>query len=83
MLAAVSDDLKTPITSLRLHAKFVEDADTRVKIPAALDEMQRMIDDSLAFIREDMRSEETRTVDLHVLFERLLRCRHEPARVAW
>ena len=67
MLAAVSHDLRTPITSLRLHAEFVEDAGTRSRILAALDEMQRMTEDALAFIREDMRQEETRTVDLHAL----------------
>ena len=69
MLAAVSHDLKTPITSLRLHAEFVEDAETRGKILAALDEMQRMTEDALAFIREDMQREETRTADLHALVD--------------
>ena len=69
MLAAVSHDLRTPITSLRLHAEFVEDAETKGKILAALDEMQRMTEDALAFIREDMRREETRTVDLHALLD--------------
>ncbi|MCY4505449.1 MAG: ATP-binding protein [Acidobacteria bacterium] len=65
MLAAVSHDLRTPITSLRLHAEFVEDGETQAKILAALDEMQRMTEDTLAFIREDTRREETRTVALH------------------
>ena len=69
MLAAVSHDLRTPITSLRLHAEFVEDAETRAKILAALDEMQRMTEDALAFIREDMRREETRNVDLQALVD--------------
>ena len=69
MLAAVSHDLRTPITSLRLHAEFVEDTETRAKILAALDEMQRMTEDALAFIREDMQREETRTVDLHALLD--------------
>ena len=69
MLAAVSHDLRTPITSLRLHAEFVEGAGTRAKILAALDEMQRMTEDALAFIREDMRREETRAVDLHALLD--------------
>ena len=69
MLAAVSHDLRTPITSLRLHAEFVEDAETKAKILAALDEMQRMTGDALAFIREDARQEETRTVDLHALVD--------------
>ena len=69
MLAAVSHDLRTPITSLRLHAEFVEDTETRAKIVAALDEMQRMTEDALAFIREDMQREETRNVDLHALLD--------------
>ena len=69
MLAAVSHDLRTPVTSLRLHAEFVEDAETRAKILAALDEMQRMTEDALAFIREDIQREETRTVDLHALVD--------------
>ena len=69
MLAAVSHDLKTPITSLRLQAEFVEDVETKAKILAALDEMQRMTEDALAFIREDMYREETRTVDLHALVD--------------
>ena len=69
MLAAVSHDLRTPITSLRLHAEFVEDAETRKKILAALDEMQRMTGDALAFIREDTHREETRNVDLHALLD--------------
>ena len=69
MLAAISHDLRTPITSLRLHAEFVEDERTRAKIVAALDEMQRMTEETLAFIREDMRREETRTVDLHALID--------------
>ena len=69
MLAAISHDLRTPITSLRLHAEFVEDERTRAKIVAALDEMQRMTEETLAFIREDMRQEETRTVDLHALID--------------
>ena len=69
MLAAVSHDLRTPITSLRLHAEFVEDTETKAKILTALDEMQRMTEDALAFIREDMQREETRTVDLHALVD--------------
>ena len=60
MLAAISHDLRTPITGLRLQAEFVEDGDTQTKILEVLDEMQRMTEDTLAFIREDMRQEATR-----------------------
>ena len=69
MLAAISHDLRTPITSLRLQAEFVDDEDTRGKIIASLDEMQRMTEETLAFIREDMTGEETRVVDIHALID--------------
>ena len=69
MLAAISHDLRTPITSLRLQAELVEDGDTRTRFLSTLEEMQRIAEDSLAFIREDMRQEETRTVDLHALID--------------
>ena len=32
MLAAISHDLRTPLTSLRLRAEFVDDDETRAKI---------------------------------------------------
>ncbi|MDE0303491.1 MAG: ATP-binding protein [Albidovulum sp.] len=69
MLAAVSHDLRTPITSLRLHAEFIGEEETREKIVAAIDEMQRMTSETLAFIREDVTREETSVVDLHALVD--------------
>ena len=69
MLAAISHDLRTPITSLRLQAELVDDGDSRAKMLGTLDEMQRMTEDALAFIREDIRQEGTRTVDLHALVD--------------
>ena len=69
MLAAVSHDLRTPVTSLRLYAELVEDGDSKRKIIGTLDEMQRMTEDALAFIRADMQREATRTVDLHALLD--------------
>ena len=69
MLAARSHDLRTPITSLRLQAEFIEDGDTRTEIFTVLEEMQRMTENALAFVREDMQREATRTVDLHALVD--------------
>jgi len=67
MLAAVSHDLRTPITTLRLRAEFVDDAETRERLVATLDEMQAMIEAVLAFAREDAAREDTRRVDLAAL----------------
>ena len=69
MLAAISHDLRTPITSLRLRAEFVEDEETRARILATLDEMQKMVEGTLAFAREEAASEPTRVVDLAALVE--------------
>jgi signal transduction histidine kinase len=67
MLAAISHDLRTPLTSLRLHAELVEEEETRTKLLAILEEMQRMTEATLAFAREESAREETRLVDLAAL----------------
>ncbi len=69
MLAAISHDLRTPITSLRLRAEFIEDEENRTKILEILDEMQRMTEAVLAFVREDTIQEETRALDLSALVQ--------------
>jgi signal transduction histidine kinase len=63
-LAAVSHDLKTPLTRLRLRAEFVGDRELREMIDADLDEMERMLEQTLAFLRGDSAEEESKTVDI-------------------
>jgi signal transduction histidine kinase len=72
MLAAMSHDLRTPITSLRLRAEFIEDEETRAKILETLEDMQRMAEATLAFVREEAAVEPTRSVDLVALIESLV-----------
>ncbi len=67
MMAAISHDLRTPLTSLRLHAEFLPQGPERDKMLCILGEMQGMIDATLAFTREDSVQEESRTVDLAAL----------------
>ncbi|WP_319530999.1 ATP-binding protein [uncultured Cohaesibacter sp.] len=71
MLAAVSHDLRTPITTMRLRAEFIDDEEMREKILATLDEMQAMTNAVLAFTREDATNEETREVDLSAMLSSL------------
>ena len=63
-LAAVSHDLRTPITRLRLHAGFLDDAEIRDRIDASLDEMEAMVEATLAYLREGREAEERRPADL-------------------
>jgi signal transduction histidine kinase len=69
MLAAISHDLRTPITALRVRAELIDEAETRDKILATLDEMQRMTEATLAFVRAEATQEETRLLDLDALVE--------------
>lgn len=71
MLAAISHDLRTPLTSLRLRAEFVTDSDAQQKMMATIDEIQTMTEAALAFAREEAVTEATRTVNLTALIESL------------
>ena len=71
MLAAVSHDLKTMLTRLRLRAEFIEDAEQKEKAAADLDEMQAMLEATLAFARDDAADERTVAVDLAAMLQSL------------
>jgi signal transduction histidine kinase len=71
ILAAVSHDLKTPITRLRLRTELLDDAPLREKFLADLDDMQRMAQASLDFLRGGEDSEPIAPVDINALLESL------------
>jgi signal transduction histidine kinase len=64
MVAAISHDLRTPITRLKLRAEFVEDPEQREKMLRDLDEMETMIRETLALAREDANPEPRAKLDL-------------------
>ena len=69
MIAAISHDLRTPITRLRLRAEFVEDAEQQTKMLADLDEMETMIQSTLSFAREEANPEPRHELDLVALLQ--------------
>lgn len=69
MLAAISHDLRTPITLLRLRIEELEASDEREKMLASLDEMERMISATLSFARQDAADEPRVTLDFDALVE--------------
>ena len=71
MLAAISHDLRTPITRMRLRAEFVEDDEQRDKMLADLAEMEAMISATLAFARDDAAQEPRRAVDIAAILQGL------------
>jgi signal transduction histidine kinase len=71
VLAAMSHDLKTPITRLRLRAELLEDPALKAKIAADLDEMQSMVGGALDFLRGAGSGEAVKPVDVTALLESL------------
>lgn len=72
MLAAIGHDLRTPITSLRLRAELLDDDDNKAKMLATLEEMQRMIEATLSFARDEAGAEAPRSVDLSALLSTIV-----------
>ena len=64
MLAAISHDLRTPLTRMRLRGEFIEDDEQRARLFRDVEEMQAMVDGALAFFRDDAAEEEATQVDL-------------------
>lgn len=53
MLAAISHDLRTPITRMRLRSEFIEDETQRSRMLEDLDQMRAMLEQVLSFLRDD------------------------------
>lgn len=66
-LAAVSHDLRTPLTRLRLRAELVDDEKLRDQMAADLDAMAAMLDATLDYLRGLQSSEAVRPIDINAL----------------
>ncbi|WP_375313164.1 ATP-binding protein [Bradyrhizobium sp. A5] len=64
MLAAISHDLRTPITRLRLRAEFIEDEGHRKRMLIDLDQMRSMLESVLSLLRNDRKIEAVTLVDI-------------------
>jgi signal transduction histidine kinase len=71
ILTAMSHDLKTPITRLRLRAEALEDEALRRKFVHDLEEMEALVTQTLEFMREAGASEPLQRIDLMALIESL------------
>lgn len=71
MLAAMSHDLKTPITRLRLRAEMLEDGDLKSKIAQDLQEMESLVHATLDFMRGLESAEIAQPLDVMALLESL------------
>jgi signal transduction histidine kinase len=64
LLGAVSHDLKTYITRLKLRAEMIEDLDQRARAARDLDEMTALIEDALAVARGTAAHDRVCVIDL-------------------
>ena len=71
VLAAMSHDLKTPITRMRLRAELMEDEPLRQHFEADLQEMETMVTHTLEFMRGLGGNEPRQPVDMMALLESL------------
>lgn len=69
MLAAVSHDLRTPITALRLQAEYVEDPAQRERMLNTLGEMEAVTESALSYLKNPRSVEEAQAVDLAALVD--------------
>jgi signal transduction histidine kinase len=71
LLAALGHDLRSPLTALRVRAEMVEEDETRDSLITSIEEMQEMVDATLAFARGMASAESYETVDLGAYLARL------------
>ena len=69
MVAAMSHDLRTPITRLRLRTEYLDDATQRAKALCDLDEMEHMINEVLGFARDEAQVGTSVNLDLSSMLQ--------------
>ena len=71
VLAAMSHDLKTPITRLRLRAELLDDDQLRERFARDLEEMEAMVGSTLDYLRGLDNEEPQQAIDILALLESL------------
>jgi signal transduction histidine kinase len=72
LFSAVSHDLRTPLTLLRLRAENVENREERDRMVATIAEMDAMIGAALSYARDDASGEPSRPTDLTALTQSIV-----------
>lgn len=70
-LAAISHDLKTPLTRLRFRIDDLTDERLKQSIADDIDEMEEMINGTIAFLRGEASPEDSRPLELRAILENI------------
>lgn len=77
LLGAISHDLQTPITRMRLRSELLPDAGLRAKMQRDLDEMEAMVGSTLEFFRAVGKQTRRQPVDVAALVDSVCEDRRE------
>jgi signal transduction histidine kinase len=69
VIGAISHDLRTYLTRLRLRLELLPDSDQRTKASSDVEGMQALIDDALAFARSSFERGDEKVADLACLLQ--------------
>ncbi|EHK55544.1 ATP-binding protein [Allomesorhizobium alhagi] len=67
MLAALSHDLRSPLTAMRLRIEMLDETEDSVRLKSLVEEMQAMVEATLEYARGVAKAEPEATVDLAAL----------------
>ena len=71
LLAALSHDLKSPLTAMRVRAEMVEDDENRDRLIGSIDEMKDMVEATLSFAHGMATAEPSEDLDVTEFLTRL------------
>jgi signal transduction histidine kinase len=77
LLAAISHDLRTPLTLLRLRTESINDQQEREKMLATIAEMNSLVEEALSFARDEAVAEPPRSTDLTSLVQSITDDMHD------
>ena len=71
MLAALSHDLRSPLTAMRLRVELLDETEDSERLRALIAEMQAMVEATLDFARNEAQAEPATDIDLAALLAEL------------
>ncbi len=72
LLAAVSHDLRTPLTTLRLRLEFIEESEDKQQMLRTVENMEKMLQATMQFAREESAREERQNCDINSLMQTIV-----------
>ena len=72
IVAAISHDLQTPVTRLRLRADAIDDTALRQRVISDLDQISELVRDALGFVRSAAITERHTPVDLNAMVDSIV-----------